>query len=313
MKMNIAFCVNDAYVSYVTVVIKSILVNTNSPISFYLLCDKISEKSRLLLTEAIEHNTMANCEIILVCDKRIANLRIGKYHQCIWYRTLLPDYLPNNVDRVLYLDADTLVLGELESLFRMDLTGLAVAGGPDILNYSESTFIRLGCSNSGRYICSGVMLINLKYWRDNNVSDKIIKFALDNSDMICYPDQDAINFVCAGIIAFLPLKYAVMDCFLTKYKSAGWFSISELKDCLKEPRIVHFAGNAPWKIEYAHRLFHDDWQKYNMMLKHPVKMKYETKVIPLLKMFLWNLLHRKQEPAVITKEEVLNQLCFLNN
>ena len=311
MEMNITFCVNDAYIPYVTVVIKSILVNSNSTISFYLLCDKISPKNRLLLSEAIEHYAMANCKIIIVRDKRITGLRNGKFHQCIWYRVLLPDYLPNNVDRVLYLDADTLVLGELESLFSMDLLGLAVAGGPDLLNYSESTFSRMGCRNKGIYICSGVMLINLKYWRENNVTDQIIKFALDNSSLICYPDQDAINYVCAGSVAFLPLKYAVMDCYLTKYKRAGWLSTSELKDCLKEPRIIHFAGNAPWKREYAHRLFHDDWQKYNMMLKHPVKMKYETKGIQLFKMLLWNLLHRKKELAVITKEEVLNQFYLL--
>lgn len=312
--MNIAFCINDAYVPYVTVTIKSILVNhPDSDISFYIILDDISEKNRNLLDEVTGREPLVHCYIIVVDSHKIAGLRRGNIHESIWYRILLPELLPLEVNRVLYLDADTLVMGSIKELFSIDMENTAVAGCWDPLSFYEETFERLGYEPKLGYICAGVLLVNLNYWRKYNLVDEIIRYAKKNEAIIKMKDQDSINYVCRNRKYILHLKYAVMDCFLTKYKSAGWFSISELKDCLKEPRIVHFAGNAPWKIEYAHRLFHDDWQKYNMMLKHPVKMKYETKVIPLLKMFLWNLLHRKQEPAVITKEEVLNQLSLLNN
>jgi lipopolysaccharide biosynthesis glycosyltransferase len=313
--MDIAFCINDSFIPFITVVMKSVMENNqNSSVSFYVLIDKISNKNRRALDRVVDGHKNYKCFIIRIDDERVEGLRIGKLHHCIWYRVLLPDYLPFHVEKVLYLDADTLVLGELESLFKMDLDGMALAGGLDPLNFSQTTFGRLGYGKENHYICSGVMLINLRFWRDNGITDKIIRFASIHRDLIQYPDQDAINSVNAGKIVYLPLRYAIMDCFLTKYKSEGWFSKRELMDCLQDPRIVHFAGNAPWKREYAHRLFHDDWQRYNRMLKYPVKMKYETKGLSLAKMLLWGLAHSKGEKCEWnSKEEVLKQLSLLQD
>lgn len=313
--MDIAFCINDSFIPFITVVMKSVMENNpNSSLSFYVLVDKITNRNRRCINHIVDGYTNSRCSIIKINDDRVDNLRIGKLHKCIWYRALLPDYLPSHVDKVLYLDADTLVLGEIESLFMTDLDGMALAGGLDPMSFIQTTFDRLGYEREYHYFCSGIMLINLKFWRDNGITDRIIRFASIHEDLIQYPDQDAINYVNAGNIVCLPLKYAIMDCFLTKYKSEGWLSKRELMDCLQDPRIVHFAGNAPWKREYAHRLFHDDWQRYNRMLKHPVKMKYETKGLSLAKKLLWGLSHSKDRNSERdSKEVVLKQLSFLPN
>lgn len=286
--------------------------NPDSSVTFYVLVDKISNKNRRCLNSVINVHKKFKCCIININDKRIDKLRVGKLHQCIWYRVLLPDYLPSYVDKVLYLDADTLVLGELDSLFMTDLDGMALAGGLDPLNFSQTTFDRLGYAKEYHYICSGVMLINLKFWRDNGITERIIRFASIHEDIIQYPDQDAINIVNVGKIVYLPLRYTIMDCFLTTYKSECWFSKRELEDCLLDPRIVHYAGNAPWKREYAHRLFHDDWQRFNRMLPHPVKMKYETKGVSLVKKLFWGMVHGKSGRCECdSKEVILKQLSLL--
>ena len=195
------------------------------------------------------------------------------------------------MEKVLFLDADTLVLGELRELFSIDMEKCAVAGCLDPLHFTADTYTRLGYDPELGYINAGALLINLDLWRKMCLTDEIIHYVRGHEVIIKYKDQDSINYVCRKNKKLLPLKYGMMDCFLSD--NWPWPDIysEELKECRLHPGIIHFAGNAPWAKEFCHRPFHDDWHRYNLMLSHPVRRRYINKGLPFLKMMVWKILH----------------------
>jgi lipopolysaccharide biosynthesis glycosyltransferase len=219
---------------------------------------------------------------------------------------LLPEYLSDDVHRILFLDADTLVTGSLNALFELDLDGRSVAGCLDPLSFNADTFERLEYDPSLKYLCAGVLMINLDYWREHGLEERIIAFATDQAERLRFWDQDAVNYVCRDTKLVLPLRYGVMSCFFWPAWVGRIGSKEELRECLLDPAIIHFAGNAPWKKELSRMLFHEDWQRYNKMLRRPVVRRYSLKGFKLLKLFAWNIVFPgKRKDRLITREKAL--------
>ena len=287
----IAMCVNDGYVPYICVTIKSILENNHrNKVCIYVISDFISNKMCDRLNEVVSDYPNASLKIIIVNPNRLFGLK-DTWTLYTWYRVLLPDALGNDVHRVLYLDADVVVVDDLRELFKIDMTNIAIAGALDPLNNIDETFERCGYDRSKSYICAGVMLMNLDYWRENNLSERIIKYGKENHDKIRFPDQDTINYLCRDSKIILPLRYGIMNVFFKNklYYSSNY--IMELYDCAFNPAIIHYAGTAPWKREFSNNIYQSEWNKYNRLLKHPAKKMYITKGLNLLKVRIWNLLH----------------------
>ena len=304
---HFAFCVNDAYVPYIAVTIKSIRIHhPDEELVFHILTDGVSEKNRARLQDEVADAPGISCHIITVDRSKVCRLRKGKQHESVWYRVLLPEYLSDDVHRILFLDADTLVTGSLDALFDLDLDGRSVAGCLDPLSFSADTFERLEYAPELKYLCAGVLMINLDYWREHGLEERIIAFATDQAEQLRFWDQDAVNYVCRDTKLVLPLRYGVMSCFFWPAWVGRIGSKEELRECLLNPAIIHFAGNAPWKKELSRMLFHEDWQRYNKMLRHPVVRKYSLKGFDLLKHFAWNILFPgKRKDRLITREKAL--------
>ena len=304
---HFAFCVNDAYVPYIAVTIKSIRVHhPDEELVFHILTDGVSEKNRARLQDEVADDPGVSCHIITVDRSKVCRLRKGKQHESVWYRVLLPEYLSDEVHRILFLDADTLVTGSLDALFELDLDGRSVAGCLDPLSFNADTFERLEYDPALKYLCAGVLMINLDYWREHGLEERIIAFATDQAERLRFWDQDAVNYVCRDTKLVLPLRYGVMSCFFWPAWVGRIGSKEELRECLLDPAIIHFAGNAPWKKELSRMLFHEDWQRYNKMLRRPVVRRYSLKGFKLLKLFAWNIVFPgKRKDRLITREKAL--------
>ena len=306
--IHIAFCVNDGYVPYVAVTIKSVAENhKDSGVLIYVLSDYISSEKRTFLDLVLKPYKNVVMSIIIVDDSALRGLK-DTWTIYTWYRVLLPKYLPNDVHRVLYLDADTIVAGNIEELFSLDMSNKAVAGTIDPESFKSETFQRCMYDASKRYICAGVLLMNLDYWREHDLSKTIVKWGYDHNDIIRFPDQDTINVLCQDTKIVLPLRYGIMDYF---FKTDLFYDkpyARELRDCIEHPAIIHYAGMNPWKRELATSLMQDEWEKYNKMLPHPVEKEYITKGWNLVKMHVWNIFHPSPKTRRLTRKEVLNRL-----
>lgn len=307
-KINIAFCVNDGYARYIGVTIQSILANHQDDIvRIYVLTDYISDKNKVWLADIVKQNADVSIVFVSVDDTKIKGLK-DTWSLIAWYRVLMPDLLPADVDRVLYLDADTIVADNLQDLFSIDMTDKSIAGTLDYETQNEETFIRCGYEMSKGYVCSGVLMMNLQYWRQHNLSEKVIRWGYENNDRIKFPDQDTINYLCRDSKILLPLRYDIVDGFFGNEAFYAPEFREQLRDCIEHPAIIHYAGQRPWIIEQGKHIMQHYWEQYNNMLPNPVKRKYESKGLLKIKVMLWHFFHPHCFDPRLTKENVLKKL-----
>lgn len=309
--IHIAFCANNDYIPYVSVSIKSILENhSKTNLNIHILTDYISEEKLNIVKELFYSYQEQQLKIHIVNDKSLRGLK-DTWSIYTWYRVLLPQILPSNIHRILYLDADIIVKDNLQDLFCINMDNKAIAGTIDIETFNNITFERCGYEMEKKYICAGVMLINLDYWREHNLTNKIIDWGRKNNDRIKFPDQDTINYLCRDNKIILPLRYGIQSAFYINNQFYQEPLSKELSDCINKPAIIHYAGCAPWIKELSTHLQTHEWIKYNQMLHSPVKRKYMTKGWNLIKMHIWNILHPFSNSNKLSIEDVKKRLKII--
>ena len=309
--VHIVFCVNDAYVPYICVTIKSILENSNGKfVSVHILTDYISGINRKRLSDEFGRHKNISVRIYKVADAQLKGLRTGNLTIHTWYRLLLPEILPKEINRVLYLDADTVVVSDLYELFLRDMTGFSIAAALGPQSFGEDAYSRCGYDKTKQYVCAGVLLINLDYWRQNNLTDKIIDYARRNNEKLLFQDQDAINYICQDTKIILPLRYGTALWFFGReqlYADKSYYK--QLYDSFYHPAIIHYIGCHPWQKEMAVRhIMHDQWIKYNKMLRRPVKRSYGVKFSLAVKIAVYRFLHPSIRRIGITADDVKSKL-----
>ncbi len=306
--LHIAFCVNEPYVNYMCVALKGIACNHSHRyrIKIHILTDHISDFYRNLIDEAVGNCRDIEYVIHDVDDSPLAGVAIQRYTIFAWYRLLLPDLLPD-VDKILYLDTDIAVHGNLDGLFDFNIEGYALAAPHDTDTFTDAPFDRCGYDKSKEYVCSGVLLMNLDFWREHRLSEKVIEWSRKNVSVQKYPDQDSINYVCQDFKTFLPLKYGVTKSLFTQPFFYTTDYKKQMYDCLNNPVIIHYAGCAPWYMESEHPMV-DIWKSYNRHLPHPVKRKYYSKGLTGLKVRLWDIIHLYKGREAISRDEIRRRI-----
>lgn len=303
--MHVAFCVNDGYAQYIMVTIKGLLENNSNPIVIHVLSDYISERNVAQLKDLVSSYPFAELKVVIVDDSKLRGLK-DTWTIYTWYRVLLPEILDKDVHRVLYLDADVLVAGNIGELFRLDMTDKAIAGTIDFQSKDISTYKRCGYEPEKEYVCAGVMLMNLDYWREHDIANQVVRWGRDNNDRIQFPDQDSINYICRNAKILLPLKYDIVDGFFHDDYYYQHYP-RELRECVESPVIIHYAGQAPWVVELSNHLLQDEWEKYNRALKKPVKKVYQSKGFLKIKVILYRLFHFNTIRR-LERQDVINKL-----
>ena len=173
-----------------------------------------------------------------------------------YYRILLPEILSEEIDKVLYLDCDIIVLGNVKELYDLELSNLALAACQDASPYTNLHRRQLGLDLKGKAFCSGLMVINLDYWRITGAEEKLIEYSKREREMVYLHDQDSLNYVFKNYWYALPYKWgisplstAVLD------KSQKRFDYFEY---IFKPGAIHYASPAkPWlDVWTPHRKFY---------------------------------------------------------
>lgn len=185
--------------------------------------------------------------------------------QAALYKFDIPN-LFRNIDKALYLDGDILVNRDITNIFDIDISNSYLAAVDDMGNeYEENrNFLlatRIGL-NSSNYFNSGVMLLNLKKMRNDDIYQKLMKFRIEKKNY--FMDQDAFNYILHESRVKIPYNYN----FLTSVFEE--FEITEINNkffkdayedcelCLKDQFVIHMTGRfKPWKynIPWVTELF----------------------------------------------------------
>lgn len=257
MKFNIAYAPDDKYINQTIVsMVSAIENNKEHEIEFIIIYSKLSEDSINKL------KSIQKCKLrLLQIDENIFTTLPLSHWVTVqaWFRIKLPN-MCQDLDKILYLDCDTLILGDLSELFNTDLNGKYLAGVKDVWGVNKYCD-RLNM-NSGVYVNSGMLLFNAEYCRKENFFDKIVDFANKNAKIIEFCDQDSINKVADEKKAVIHPKFNFMD---TWWKGGYYeFEGQEEQNYLeagKNPVIAHLTGLKPAFKGCGNR-FKDRWWEY---------------------------------------------------
>ena len=249
--IHIACCSNEKLAPMFGVVVTSIGINvTSDDVMVYLLHNGLKSSTiKRLQTIADRYNVGLNfleidLEILKDCpvDNKIHYSNIMMYA-----RILLPSMLPN-LDKVIYLDCDLVVCRDLKSLWETDVNDVAVAMAPDLLCQDKGTLSRLGIDNN--YLNSGVMVMNLDYWRKHDVQNRLLSYIVDKGNELIYNDQDAMNVILQDERRQLPVKYNVTPYHY--HKNLEYYPAKlreEIQKSRLDPVIFHYLGPVkPWSL-----------------------------------------------------------------
>ncbi len=237
--LTIASTIDRRYLQPLVVTVASLVEHlpTGTPVRLFVLHDGLTAAD-LRHLEAFVH-----VEAIAPPLDRLAGLPVRRpFTREAYFPLLLPDVLPTALDRVLFLDADLLVLDDLTPLWTVDLEGApvaAVADGAIPLVSSPrglAAYRALGIPAAAPYFNAGVMLMDLGAWRREAVTPRAIEF-LRSARRVDFLHQEALNAVLWNRWRPLPSRWNVLAGL------AGRFDVA-LPDV---PAIAHFAGRfKPW-------------------------------------------------------------------
>lgn len=191
-------------------------------------------------------------------------------------------------DKVLYLDGDTLIQGDLEELYGMNLDGDYVAAVDDQLDRvigGQSQMAAQSDISAGHYFNSGIMLFNLKKMREDDIYTQLMDYRKNGKNY--FMDQDTFNAILNGKRKILPYKYNFMTTCIDHYDpceiSERFFDGKQnsVDECINCAVIVHLTGKyKPW--EYNMPWFSERFLKYyeeSPFSKEKIKLKSITKVL----------------------------------
>lgn len=177
-----------------------------------------------------------------------------RYSREAWYRTLLPELLPE-VERVLYLDADTLIMGSLDTLWSTDLESNVIgAVANPLYPFMDTEFMRnLGLKPGRDYFNSGVLLMDLARWREQGLTQELHAFVATHGAAQQWPDQNALNAVLRGRWLSLPPRWNAQNVYFDLKPSQLPCTPEQTRQARKNPAIVHFvAPYKPWDYLCKH-------------------------------------------------------------
>ena len=283
--IDIVLSSDDKYVQHCTVLIASILLNNKSKYTyrFHILDGGISNKNKFYIEKLrkIQYFEIFYYEMDTY-DFSFLPLNRENISVATYYRLEIINILPKDIEKVIYLDCDIVVDGDLAELWETDVSEVYSGVVEDESSIKNSK--KLGLQN---YFNAGVLLLNLKKLRENNFQDKWINYYENNQNIINLQDQDILNGVFNNNVKWLSLKWNANSTIFAKAKYKHFYT-NEDEFYTKQNRIIiHFTEKyKPWNHKSYHPL-RKIYFKY--LLKTPFKSKIKKYVIIKIKQFIHDI------------------------
>jgi len=253
LKHQVAFCCDDNYAPYLGVTLASMIENCPN-LDNYLICvfgSRLSEESKANLNSLIE-NTGLIITFLDIDDGMLPPSTPTTGHITIttYFRILLADLFPEEVEKVLYLDCDLLVVNDLKGFFDVNLGDDLIAG---VENPGFERANVLGMDESWGYFNAGVIMCHLKQWRAEGFKDTVFGVIERLCDHLEFWDQDALNVAVEGRWKQISPVFNMQNSFYLRTPKSLGLSGSELARLRKEAVITHFSSAfKPWQWAGAH-------------------------------------------------------------
>ena len=251
--IHVCFSLHDKtgrYSKFTGTTILSIFENTNSEVTAHILHDNTltaENRDKFIYLAGRYGQLVKFYNVEELCADKISEIlnfapEVKNAYVSIgtFYRLLIPQIIPSDVDKIIYLDSDIIVNLDLKELWQIDLGDKISAAVPEILLYKTIDNMKhwfplcaYGIVKAEDYFNAGVLLMDLNLFR--NAESAImqgIRFCAKNPRYQGYHDQDVLNY-----------------CFSTKYlKLSDKFNrpaqVVRLEDESPAKKIYHYAGGS---------------------------------------------------------------------
>jgi lipopolysaccharide biosynthesis glycosyltransferase len=244
-QIHIVCCSNENYIPLTATMLMSLARNHKSDelLNVYIINNGISDLNKQTIEDlpfgeglAIHWSEIDPQAIpsILEIPERYTSI------PCHYYRLLMPYLLPKSVTKAIYLDVDLIILSDISELWNLDFQDNIVWATQDFLGYCGNAIpncFELGINPNAKYFNSGVLLVDLEKWREQNISKKVIACRFSNEEAVVaakYYSHDQF-----GLNVILVDQWQELDPLWNYSPGPG---SSELT-----PFIVHYYGDVkPW-------------------------------------------------------------------
>lgn len=249
--MNVLISVNRSYFDKAQTMLHSLRRNHNDEITVYLCnrsltCREVEKFRKYLVKQLKMHLEIVDMPITEFDKLSEGNRRFSVE---VFYRVLAQFFLPESVERILWLDADMIIRGNIDDFYYQDFEGNLLAACPDAACEDEEIAKikdHLQLPKAHIYFNSGVLLLNVAALREKTNAREIIHTAQSISACLQYPDQDLLNYLYTGQVKYCaPDQYNCQTIELKKVK----------QEQIDKSVILHYAGGRkPWLFYYLHDL-----------------------------------------------------------
>lgn len=253
--MNLLFTVDRNYLPILCTCLRSVFRFPCRPEGYhiYLMHSDLTEEDGQALRRLCPGGaevTLVTMDSALVEDFPVTS----RYPRQMYYRILAARFLPEGLDRVLYLDPDIVVINPLEELYHMDFQGNLLAACTHVKEFlSRLNQLRLGVEEPCPYLNSGVLLMNLPALRREQSIEEIRQYVERYGSRLTLPDQDILTALYGRRTLLLDtMRFNLSDRILALYNMSPRNDEPRSLDWVRQNGvIIHYCGrNKPWKDTY---------------------------------------------------------------
>ena len=250
--IKLVFGVDGSYSQHLAVTLASLLANNpGEPLDILVIT--------LNMTAEDESRVRSLAEGLSNVRLRFRPFDIGRYRHfrtdghishATYLRIFIPDLLPESAEQVLYFDCDLVVQDRIRPLWESDIGNrvLGAVHNPFFVRHGD-----LGMPPGAPYHNAGVLLLNLRRWREREGTARLIEFIEAHHAHLYAHDQDALNAVFLGEIAELAPQWNFQTSMLWCEPESLGLSYEAYRALLRRPSIIHYTTpSKPWHFSNTH-------------------------------------------------------------
>ncbi|MCH8544048.1 MAG: glycosyltransferase family 8 protein [Alcanivorax sp.] len=264
---------DDNYARHLSVAFVSLLINASDPSRCRLFCldGGLKEGSRSFLENAVSGHG-GRLDFIGGDWSEYKGFGTVKHiTHAAYYRVSIPELFDDSVEKAIYLDCDVIVKADISELWDADIGDCPVGA---VENIAKHTFLKSGLEQKD-YFNSGVMLLNLRRWRKDNIASQVRDFKVSHPERISTNDQCAINGVLKGDWFHLPLRWNQQTGIYRESKQVKGLPADQVEAARFHPSIIHYIGSdKPWNAVCFHP-FQGEYWRYaaRLGIEQPANLK----------------------------------------
>ena len=264
MRIAFATSADDNFALPATVMLRSVADHARSSgrLDVYVLDCGLTPRSRRKMRASVSR-AWVRLHFLPVGENALGGFRVdGHVSSAAYARLFMGKVLPDDVERVVYVDGDMVALDDVMPLGEIDLRGHLLAAVQDPLAGKVGQSAQMmhwegwDVPRGTPVFNSGLMILDLPRWRQARLFDQAMRIAREHPDRMRWWDQCALNYVVKGDFEALDPAWNVMPHLHYPPNSADVIYDREtVERCLRQPKILHFSGGRrPWKGSGRHWL-----------------------------------------------------------